>query len=117
MPPKKGKINKKLLLKKFVDIPKKGSRLFYVKEMTLLNALINRYSEEFVLALKLPKKYDSMAVIICDSYKLFLDKKFKEFNYKTDDSLYEKVILFENKSGEDFKKQNKIKTVRDFLNG
>ena len=75
---KKG-INKKLLLKKFVNIPQKGSRLFYMKEMTLLNSLIERYSEEFVLALKLPKKYDSMAIIICESYKHQIDTKYKDF--------------------------------------
>jgi hypothetical protein len=114
---KKSKLNKKLLLRKFVNIPEKGSRLFYMKEMTLLNSLIERYSEEFVLALKLPKKYDSMAIIICDAYKQQLDKKFRDFNYRVDLSKYEEIILSENKSGEDFKVTIKPKTIKDFLNG
>jgi hypothetical protein len=114
---KKPKINKKLLLKKFVNIPQKGSRLFYMKEMTLLNILIERYSEEFVLALKLPKKYDSMAIIICDTYKQQIDKKFRDFNYKIDASKYEEIILSESKSGEDAKVTIKPKTIKDFLNG
>ena len=113
---KKLKINKKLLLRKFVNIPEKGSRLFYMKEMTLLNTLIERYSEEFVLALKPIKKYDSMAIIICDSYKQQIDKKFRDFNYRTDKSKYEDIILSENKSGEDISIIKKIKTVKDFLN-
>ena len=113
----KTKINKKLLLRKFVNIPEKGSRLFYMREMTLLNTLIDRYSEEFVLALKLIKKYDSMAVIICDSYKKQIDKKFRDFNYRIDKSKYEEVLLSDNKSGEDFNITIKPKTVKDFLNG
>lgn len=116
--PKKGvKLNKKLLLKKFVNIPEKGSRLFYMKEMTLLNSLLERYSEEFVLALKLPKKYDSMAIIICESYKDQIDKKYKDFTYRTDSSMYQEVHLLDEKSGEDFNLINKPKTIRDFLNG
>jgi hypothetical protein len=117
MPSKKQKINKKFLLKKFLDIPKKGSRMFYVKEMALLNHLISRYSEDFVLALKLPKRYESMAIILCDSYKEYLDKKFREFNYKTNESNYLKFSLHEEKSGEDFVSEVKPKTIRNFLNG
>ena len=105
------------MLKKFVDIPPKGSRLFYMKEMSLLNTLIERYSEDFVLVLKLPKKYDSMAVILCESYKETLDKKFRDFNYKFDKSNYKKINLSERKFGEDFLNTNKPKTIRDFLNG
>ena len=117
MPKKGNKLNKKLLLKKFVNIPQKGSRLFYMKEMTLLNSLIERYSEEFVLALKFPKKYDSMAIIICESYRDQIDKKYKDFTYRTDTSMYEDVPILDKKSGEDFNLTNKPKTIRDFLNG
>lgn len=113
----KTKINKKLLLRKFVNIPEKGSRLFYMKEMTLLNALIERYSEEFVLALKLPKKYDSMAVIVCEAYRDQIDKKFRDFNYRIDKSKYTEIILSDIKSGEDFNITIKPKTIKDFLNG
>jgi hypothetical protein len=113
----KVKINKKLLLRKFVNIPEKGSRLFYMKEMTLLNALIERYSEEFVLALKFPKKYDSMAIIICESYKSEIDRKFRDFNYRADKSKYIDILISDIKSGEDFNIVFKPKTIRDFLNG
>jgi hypothetical protein len=119
MPPKKtkSKVNKKLLLRKFVNVPPKGSRLFYMKEMTLLNSLIERYSEEFVSVLKFPKKYDSMAVIICESYKAEIDRKFRDFNYKIDDSKYEEIKLSNFKSGEDFNLVTKPKTIKKFLNG
>jgi hypothetical protein len=113
----KQKINKKILLRKFVDVPQKGSRIFYMKEMTLLNALIERYSEEFVLVLKLQKKYDSMAIILCESYKEQLDRKFKNFNYTIDASRYDEIILQEEKSGIDIQVNIKPKTIKDFLNG
>ena len=114
---KKTKINKKHLLRKFVNVPEKGSRLFYMKEMTLLNSLIERYSEEFVLVLKFPKKYDSMAIIVCDAYKSQIDKKFRDFNYRIDKSKYTEIVLSDIKSGEDFNITIKPKTIKDFLNG
>lgn len=119
MPPKKSKskVNKKLLLRKFVNVPVKGTRLFYMKEMTLLNSLIERYSEEFVCVLKFPKNYDSMAVILCESYKKEIDKKFRDFNYKIDETKYEEITLSEVKSGEDFTLVSKPKTIKKFLNG
>ena len=42
------KLNKKNLLKKFLEIPRSASRDFYSREMKMLNSLIERYSEEFV---------------------------------------------------------------------
>ena len=113
----KKKFNKKQLLKKFVEFPKTGIRFFFAKEMKLLNDLIDRYSIEFVDALSLIKKYDSMAVILSDSYKKELDKKFNNFNYKIDSSKYDIVTLSDSKSGEDAVIKSKPKTIRDFLNG
>jgi hypothetical protein len=70
-----------------------------------------------VLALNLPKKYDSMAIIICDSFKDEIDKRFREFSYKIDTSKYESYVLSETKFGEDSQLNIKPKTVKDFLNG
>ena len=113
----KAKINKKQLLKKFVEFPKTGIRLFFSREMHLLNALIERYSIEFVNALTLNKKFDSMAVIISDALKPEIDKRFRNFNYRIDHSKYEEIKLSDLKSGEDFQIKIKPKTVKDFLNG
>lgn len=113
----KQKINKKHLLAKFVDLPSSQKREFYMKEFKLLNNLIDRYSIEFVLALHIDKKYNSLAILLCDSFKASLDLKFRNFNYKIDDSKYEKIILSDAKSGEDSKVNLKLKTIRDFLNG
>jgi hypothetical protein len=115
--PKSAKINKKHLLAKFVDFPQSQKRDFYMKEFKLLNNLIDRYSLEFVSVLHVDKKYNSLAVLLCDSFKASLDVKFRNFNYKIDESKYEKIILSEIKSGEDLKVNLKLKTIRDFLNG
>lgn len=114
---KKPKINKKQLLAKFVNIPPAQKREFFMREFKLLNDLEEKYSLDFLLALSLPKKYDSMAIILCDSFKKHLDKKFRDFNYKIDMSKYEKIILNSEKSGEDLTVNIKLKTIKDFLNG
>jgi hypothetical protein len=113
----KAKINKRELLKKFVSFPKKDVRFFFAREMKLLNDLIEKYSIEFVQALSLDKKYESVAIILCESFKPEIDKRFTSFNYKTDYSLYNDVAISENKSGEDSAVKFKPKTIRDFLNG
>jgi hypothetical protein len=113
----KTKINKRHLLKKFVEFPKTGIRHFFSREMKLLNDLIERYSIEFVDALSLDKKYESMAIILCDSFKKEIDKRYKHFNYKIDHSKYEKQIISEQKFGENLQVNKKLKTIRDFLNG
>lgn len=113
----KAKFNKKQLLKKFVEFPKTGIRHFFSKEMSLLNILIERYSIDFLNVLTLNKKYDSLAIILCDSYKPEIDKKYRSFNYKTDDSLYDKIETTSVKSGEDVEIKIKPKTIKDFLNG
>ena len=111
------KINKRSILKKLIIFPKKGARIFFSKEMKLLNDLITRYSIEFVAALTFEKKFDSVAIFLCDSFKAELDRKFLNFNYKIDESKYDKFIIEDKKFGEDLKNKKKIKTIREFLNG
>ena len=85
--------------------------------MKLLNDLIERYSIEFVDTLSLDKKYESMAIILCDSFKKEIDKRYKNFNYRTDHSKYDKHTISQEKFGEDSQINKKLKTIRDFLNG
>lgn len=85
--------------------------------MKMLNLLIERYSEEFIAALTLEKKYESIAILLCESFKEELDKRFRNFNYKIDHSKYDKYELSATKFGEDLNLTKKTKTLRDFLNG
>jgi len=116
MPPKKKGLNKKLILKNLITIPRGSKREIYAREMKLLNDLIARYSEDFICVLTLKEKYDSIAVILSDSYKKELDLKFSNFNYKIDVSKYTSPTLSE-KVGEDFHISLKPKTIKNFLNG
>jgi hypothetical protein len=111
------KLNKRNLLKKFLEIPRSASRDFYSREMKMLNSLIERYSEDFVCKLNFAKKFDSMAIVICDAFKIELDRKFRNFNYEIDYSKYEIYKVDAVKHGEDSMMKKKIKTIRDFLNG
>lgn len=111
------KINKRTILKKLVEFPSKGSRIFFSKEMKMLNLLIERYSEDFVNALTFDKKYDSIAILLCDSFKQELDRRFRCFEYKVDYSKYDAHKISNEKFGEDLKLNKKPKTIRDFLNG
>lgn len=111
------KINKRTILKKLLEFPNKGSRIFFSKEMKMLNLLIERYSEEFVNALTFDKKYDSIAILLCDSFKQELDRRFRCFEYKVDHSKYDTHKISDEKFGKDLKLNKKPKTVRDFLNG
>lgn len=83
----------------------------------MLNLLIDRYSEEFVEALTFDKKYDSIAILLCDSFKQELDRRFRCFEYKIDYSKYDNHQISDKKFGEDLNINKKPKTVRDFLNG
>ena len=116
MPAKKKGLNKKQILKNLILIPKGSKREVYAREMKLLNDLIARYSEEFISVLSLKEKYDSIAIILCDSYKKELDIKFNNFNYKIDHTKYISPSLTE-KIGEDAQIFLKPKTIKDFLNG
>lgn len=111
------KLNKRNLLKKFLEIPRSASRDFYSREMKMLNSLIERYSEDFVSKLNFAKKFDSMAIVICDAFKIELDRKFRNFNYEIDYSKYDIFKVDAVKHGKDSVVKKKIKTIRDFLNG
>ena len=111
------KLNKRNLLRKFLEIPRSASRDFYSREMKMLNSLIERYSEDFVSKLNFAKKFDSMAIVICDAFKIELDKKFRNFNYEIDYSKYDVYKVDAVKHGKDSVVKKKIKTIRDFLNG
>lgn len=111
------KINKKDLLKKFLIFPKQNKTSFFAREMKLLNDLISRYSDIFVYKLTFPKKFDSLAILLSESFKKELDLKFKLFSYKTNDDFYEEFAIKDEKFGETILTKKRTKTIKDFLNG
>ncbi len=112
MPQKK--INKKNILIRLVDIPPLGKRIFYAREMKLLNTLCERYSLEFMEIVDFGKKFDSLAYLVSYKLKRALDVKFRAFNYKVDTNRYPEYSLGE-KVGEDAPTLHKPKSIKDFL--
>jgi hypothetical protein len=111
----KSKINKKNILSRLTLVPTKDKRLFYMREMKMLNDLCERYSLEFMNEVSFDKKFDSLAYLVSDKLKETLDKKFRAFNFKVDLSQYEHYDIGE-KVGEDGSVEKKVKTIKQFLN-
>lgn len=112
----KSKINKKQILSRLTLVPAKDKRLFYMREMKMLNILCDRYSLEFMNVVSFDKKFDSLAYLVCDKLKDLLDQKFRAFNFKVDLSKYDDYDIGE-KVGEDSKVEKKIKSLKNFLDG
>jgi len=107
------KINKHTILKRIVLRPEKDVRLFFMREMKILNTLCDRYSLEFMNIVNFGKQFDSLAYLASPKLKDTMDQKFRAFNYVVDNSKYPTYNIGE-KFGED-KNINKRKTIRDFL--
>lgn len=111
----KSEINKTKILNRLLDTPKANKRVFYMREMKLLNVLCERYSLEFMNVLTFSKKVDSLRYFTSPKLKQTLDQKFRAFNYCVDNSKYVEYDLGE-KVGEDKPISTKNKTIKDFLN-
>ena len=84
--------NRKEILARLIEIPDKGKRVFWSREMMFLKKLEQRYSLEFLQIVTFPKKYDSLAYLVSDALKETMDRKWKNiwvginlyFDYKMD---------------------------------
>ena len=106
---------RQLAIERLVDIPKTQKRFFWSREMKLLKDLEARYSLDFLEIVTFPKKYDSLAYVICKELKETMDKKWRNFNFKVDLSKYDRYPLGE-KSGKDYSyMDNKPKSTKDLF--
>ena len=106
--------NKREIIFRLLEVPDKGRRPFFAREMKMLNDLCERYSLEFMDIVSFAKKFDSLAYLVSDKLKSTLDEKFRAFNFRVDLSKYE-TYHFGEKAGEDKTVVPKRKTVKDFL--
>ncbi len=107
--------NKREIIFRLLEVPDKGRRPFFAREMKMLNGLCERYSLEFMNIVNFGKKFDSLAYLVSDKLKSTLDEKFRAFNFRVDLSKYEVYHIGE-KVGQDKTIKPKKKTVKDFLN-
>jgi len=110
------KINKRSIIHNLVEVPSKGRRTFWAKEMTLLKKLEGKYPLDFLSALRFYKKFDSIAVFLSGPLAKELKSRYYQYNYRPKFSTPEKVDFRAEKYGEDVTIASKQKTVRDFLN-
>ena len=106
--------NKRDIIFRLIEVPDKGRRPFFAREMKLLNDLCDRYSLEFMDIVGFGKKLDSMAYLVSPKLKEVMDKKFRAFNFKVDLSKYKSYDIGE-KTGEDTIIPPPQKTIKDFL--
>ena len=107
--------NRKDILARLIEIPVKGKRAFWSREMMFLKKLEERYSLEFLQIVTFPKKYDSLAYLVSDALKETMDRKWKNFNFKVD---FSKYIVYDmgEKCGKDYESiYNKPKSTKDLL--
>lgn len=98
-----------------LEVPDKGRRPFFAREMKMLNDLCDRYSQEFMAIVSFNKKFDSLAYLVSDKLKSTLDQKFRAFNFEVDLSRYNTYNIGE-KVGLDSVITPRKKTIKDFLN-
>ncbi len=106
--------NKRDIIFRLVEVPDKGRRPFFAREMKLLNDLCDRYSLEFMDIVDFGRKIDSMAYYTSPKLKSALDEKFRAFNFRVDLSKYQTYDIGE-KAGEDVVITPRKRTVKDFL--
>jgi hypothetical protein len=108
----KKKINKRDLIKKLVVEPKFQKRMFWAKEMKLLNDLMSIFEDlDFWEKIRI-RKVPSLAVLKSAKGLLIIKKKFREFSYKIPEKV---TITLGKKEGEDKKIFKKTKTIRQFI--
>jgi len=111
----KKKINKREVLFRLVEKPPDNKKLFFMREMKILNDLSDKYSLEFLSIVNFGKKFKSLGYFLHEKVKEKMDMKWRAFNYKVDKDKYP-LYNIGDKSGEDIQVNKKNKTTKDFLN-
>jgi hypothetical protein len=106
------KLNKRDLIKKLVIEPKSQKRMFWAREMKLLNDLIEMFpNQEFWKKVSI-NLVPSLAVLRSGQGLKKIQKKYREFNYKIPPK---REIPLGKKSGDDKIISKKPKTIRQFI--
>ena len=106
------KINKRDLIKKLVIEPTKQKRMFWAREMKLLNDLMGIFPKGDFWQRMSFEKVSSLAILRSEYGMQKLKKLYLEFNYKIPEKL---EIPLGEKSGDDKIISKKPKTIRQFI--
>jgi len=106
------KLNKRDLIKKLVVEPDKQKRMFWAREMKLLNDLLEMFPNQDFWKRMTIDKVPSLAMLRSDYGLEKIRKKYREFNYKIPEKI---EIPLGEKTGEDKILSKKPKTIRQFI--
>ena len=106
--------DRKRIIERLVQIPAKGKRPFWAREMKFLNDFMKEYpSLEFWQKISLGEKLDSLLLLKGKIGQDTLKKKYLEFNYVIPPK---KIYDIGEKTGKDVFVDSKPSTIKDFLN-
>jgi hypothetical protein len=104
---------KKSIILKLLYEPKNNKRNFWAREIKFLNELYELFPDiGFWKLLNFKKKYDSLLFLKGDYGLRTLKRKFLEFSYVIPEN---KEVIIGDKSGKDYGKIIKPKTIKQFL--
>tara|TARA_E500000331_G_C17027997_1_gene613876 strand:+ start:152 stop:499 length:348 start_codon:yes stop_codon:yes gene_type:complete len=104
--------DKKQIIENLLIVPDKQKRLFWAKEIKMLNILMVDYpSNSFWSKISFPQKLDSLILLRSGYYKKELDKKYNRYNFKIPE---EQAPVIGKKSGEDYNYKKQPQTIREF---
>ena len=106
------KLNKRDLIKKLVVEPDKQKRMFWAREMKLLNDLLEMFPNQEFWERMVIDKVPSLTMLRSDYGVEKIKKKYREFNYKIPPKI---EIPLGEKTGEDKIFSKKPKTIRQFI--
>ena len=105
--------DKKKIIERLVDIPQKGKRPFWAREMKFLKDFMEKYpSLEFWQKVTFGEKLESLLLLKGEFGEAKIKKKYLEFNYVIPEK--QKHVLGK-KSGEDVAVDIRPRTIKDFL--
>jgi hypothetical protein len=106
------KLNKRELIKKIVEEPDKQKRMFWAREMKLLNDLMDMFPDQDFWRRMTIDKVPSLAMLRSGYGLDILKKKYRNFSYKIPPKV---EIPIGEKSGQDKIISKKTKTIRQFI--
>jgi hypothetical protein len=106
--------DKKKIVERLIDVPEKGKRPFWAREMTLLNKLLARWPNlNFWHKVKFGDKYPSLAYLLTNLGVSKVVRKYNEFIFEIP---AQKTYNLGDKVGKDVSFPKKSKSIKDFLN-
>lgn len=106
------KLNKREIIKKLVTEPDKQKRMFWAREMKMLNDLMEMFPNQDFWRRMSISKVPSLAVLRSGTGLKIIQKKYVEFNYKIPPKI---DIPLGEKVGDDKILSKKPKTIRQFI--